>query len=101
MLFLGYENRKLFLLRGNAAYSIEKQIIGNGTTKNFLVTVSEKISIPHVSVYLISGNNATRIKDTVYTIVVNQTLPTQLQINFTTAPANGVVYKIFITNTQY
>jgi hypothetical protein len=101
MLFLGYDNKRLFLLRGNASYSIEKQIIGNGSTKNFIVTVSEKVSIPHVTVYLISGTTATRVKDTVYTIVVNSTLPTQLQINFSAAPANNAVYKIFITNTQF
>ena len=101
MLFLGYENKRFFLLRGNASYSIEKQIIGNGSTRNFIVPISEKVSIPQVTVYLISGTTATRVKDTVYTIVVNSNTPTQFQINFTTAPANNVVYKIFITNTQF
>lgn len=95
------EAGQLKLLRGSAAWSDVKQITGNGSTRNFILTVPEKVSFPHVSVWLLSGTTATRVKDTVYTAAVNQSLPTQLQINFGTAPANGAVYKIFITNTQF
>lgn len=101
MKIFGIENGKTYILRGGAAYSLEAQLTGNGTTKNFIVSIPEKVSYPHVTVYLMSGTTATRVKDTVYTAVVNQSLPNQLQLNFSTAPANNAVYKIFITNTQF
>lgn len=104
MQFFGIENGKVFTLKGIATYTIERQIIGNGSTRNFTISIPEKITIPHVSLYQISGNGvnqiATRVKDNVYTVIINQSSANALQINFASTPANNVVYKILITTAQ-